>query len=204
MIEIWTLIIDAFDKMYQAFSTKKKVSSERREQLYKENIEYSFINLELIHKDYSNSFSTLLRNIREKKDPVETIEIFKFNSLNLLTDRREIRSLGEEIIKLQKQKYLNSVELELFCDYARAIDNFFQAVGMGSNVSWYSAFINEFEDDFRKGFDPFKKDEFKTIGGDFNCLEHVERKTEEVLFNHLPKSWENVCSSYNKLKLSLR
>ncbi len=200
---IWTILIGAYQEIRELVLKKKEISRTKKDELLEKFIEPSFSRLESIHDDYVKSFSILYENINSKDKIEETIELFKKSRIHLLRDRITVRSLAQNLQEVDLEEFYDDEIIEAFIEYGKAVDNYFIAAGNTSNVSWYSAFLAEFEGEYKKGQNPFEKSEYRTIGGGQNCLPKIKDKVFQTINRELPEAWKIVSDKYNRLKLNM-
>ena len=117
MIEIWQLLIGGFNQIRQIVAKRKELKESDKSEILANFVNPTFEQLREVHNDYVNSFIQLLENIDKKKDPIETIEIFKKNRLTRLADRIELQSFSREVVETEMKRFMGNKILESFCRY---------------------------------------------------------------------------------------
>jgi len=161
--------------------------------------------MKAIHEDYTKSFSELLELLESENDVPRTIELLRKKRLVLIAKRKDVQAYAVELKNIKKRGYIKKREVSAFVDFANSIRAYIQGASpVDMRVSWYSAFIQEFEAIARRSASPFQAKRFQTIETGRPPIELVRKAYSEAIHNDMPKAWERYSGAFYKLRLELK
>ncbi len=178
---------------------------ERRAAFFNTEIAPIHESMKAIHQDYMATFAELLELLEAGSTIPRTIELLKKKRLVLVTTRQDMEAYATAIKDLQKRGYLRNREVSALHDYAEGIRKYFQGASpVDMRVTWYSAFIAEFESLVRQGVSPFSVASFESISSNGSPVSLVKRAYAEALHRDLPQAWKVYSEAFQHLGLELR
>jgi hypothetical protein len=178
---------------------------ERRATFFNTEIAPIHESMKAIHQDYMAAFTELLELLEAGSTIPRTIELLKKRRLVLVTTRQDMAAYSTTIKDIQRRGYLRNREVAALHDYAEGIRKYFQGASpVDMRVSWYSAFIDEFESLVRRGVSPFSLSGFDSIVSNGSPVSLVRRAYAEALHHDLPQAWKEYSEAFQHLGLELR
>jgi|GEM_PF-3298845 len=199
----FNLLTEAFKAIMEALNLETGLRKEKREKIFSEFIKPSYEEMKIVYEDYKKSFDELLDNIDSKINPEETLELFKKRSVLVKETRLKLKDLSKQFTELAFKEYLGSKTLKSLAKYSQAMNDFFVATKSHQNLSYYSAFIQEFSNELEKGRNPFELDSYNSIAGGKDVLPVFKNLVFKARHQSLPQSWLQLERSYNEIKLRL-
>jgi hypothetical protein len=158
-----------------------------------------------INADYMKCFEELLELLTTDKDLPRTLELLKKNRLVLVMKRQETLAYADTLKTVKKRGYIKQREIAAFVDFAEGIKAYVKGASpVDMRVSWYSAFIDEFEAIMKRGEHPSGHREFRSISTGRPPVDLVRDAYQAAVQKDIPEAWNQYMKAFQKLKLELQ
>jgi hypothetical protein len=202
MAELISAIIEGVKFLAEAAGFVKELPSKKKREFFENYVAKINSDLLDIHRDYTQQFLTVLKSLQEKRDLREAIRLLKMQRPNKLLERQEVVSALKE---LQKQRMARRRQPKLsltFYEYVEAVEDYLTAASplpYGEKQTWYTEFIDLFENLYCKGEDPFSYN-YPSIAHGSRIPQIAIETLERAVQQAMPSEMQKLQALYFKLK----
>ncbi len=187
-------MIRPFTWFYDNWRANNKEKTEERRRAYKEHFEPAYLRLENIHKNYIQSFHNFYELCRKfETPPKELLYEFRNYGMEYTTWREDLRNFSQLSTALSKS-FRRKEEKEAITNFNKAVIDYFNVTITSGEYhhwpSWFTAFINDFEQHVREGRSPWDH-EYLAMGVN-NPKETFIERLKAAYEVELPNKWNSV------------
>jgi hypothetical protein len=163
-----------------------------------------------IYDDYSFGFSEAAKTLRSSRDLDRSHELDRAISLlndfrrHKMSSRLDVRIVAEVLAKERARSPFSVEVQERFKGLLDAVEGFIFGADQtlyGPTATWYSYYIEEFENIMNRGENPMVRSNYG-IGGDHDLRGPLAIVLANVADQRIPAKWRDYMESFTQLKLS--
>lgn len=195
-------ILRSLTWLYDTSRGHSKEKIEERRRAYKEHFEPAYERLEVVHKNYMTSFHEFYDLCRKfETPPKDLVHKFRSYGMEYATWREDIRNFVNLSQELSKS-FSKPKEKEAIANFSESIRQYFD-VSIASGEfwhwpSWFTAFINDFEEHVSEGRSPWD-DEYRVTGAKDPKGTFIKR-LKSAYEVELPTKWSDVAKAKTELQ----
>jgi hypothetical protein len=194
-------IVAAFIALRDTILGIRKTSKEELRAWFTTHVEPLHELMRGIYDDYSAGFGELAAMLRAETDPIKAIELLKDLRLEKVRDRAEVRATSNELANARRRRVLKrGLGLDFYSLFT-AVNDFSTAADPEQHLSFYSSFIDSFEDIMRRGDDPWNPGLYPISSPREDPRLEVIDRLDKCRQSLMPLAWENYTAAYQRVRL---
>jgi hypothetical protein len=196
------LITPAFVALRDTVIGARKTSKEELRTWFVVHVEPIDLLMREIYDNYAAGFETVIDLLTSGAEPAHAVQLLKTLRLEKVRDRQDVVATGEALADARRRRVLRRGLGQDFYKLYLAIDNFTVAAQPEAHLSYYTAFIENFESIVAAGKDP-KDPSFYPISSPRNDpVADAISRIENCRHVLMPDAWGLYTKAYKSVRMA--